>query len=66
MNVQTRESTSHTTAATGANTITGATSATAVAASGSRSRASIRFHSAWRNAAASVSARADAGMCGGQ
>src|SRR6187402_745203 len=51
----TSHSTSHVTAATGANSTTERASTTAVAACTSRARASSRFHPACRNAAASAS-----------
>ena len=56
-------STCHTTTATGANTSTAVSSATTVAASTSGARASSRFQSAWKTAAASANASAVAGMC---
>src|SRR5262249_50088198 len=62
MNGQTFASARQTTAVTGAKTITAATSATAVAARGSRARASRRFQIACRKAAASASAKANAGI----
>src|SRR5262245_54287723 len=62
MNGQTLGSASQTIAATGANSTTDDTSATAVAASVSRARAISRFQIACRTAAPSASANAEAGM----
>src|SRR5882672_10754638 len=64
MNGHTRASTFQTIAVTGANTITDDTSATAVAPSGSRARASSRFQKACRNAAARARPKAEAGIVG--
>src|SRR5882672_486545 len=64
MNGHTRASTFQTIAVTGANTITDDTSATAVAPSGSRARASSRFQKACRKAAAMARPKAEAGIVG--
>ena len=48
--------------ASGAKRTTDVTSAIAVAASGSRSRPRMRFHSAWRNAEPSARAKASSGI----
>src|SRR5919109_742744 len=61
---QTRASASQANAATGAKTTMPATSATAVAASIDRARASVRFQNACRKAAPRASARAEAGIGG--
>src|SRR5438132_10057628 len=64
MNGHTPASAFQTIAVTGAKTTTDDTSATAVAASGSRARASRRFQNACRNAAVSAKPKARAGMLG--
>ena len=65
MKGHTRASAFQTKAVTGANTITDDTSATAVAPSGSRARASSRFQKACRNAAAKAKPKAEAGIVEG-
>src|SRR5437868_7397653 len=62
-NGQTARCASHVKTTTGAKTTSAVTSATAVAASMSRARASRMFQSAWTNAAASARRSAVVGMC---